>query len=176
MPNIKQRTKIVYIWNEFGKIMRKLFLQLSVLLIIFGVMFMSSCQKLYPNPYDYDVTKDTIAPVVAISVPLALSAHQYTYDIPIVGTVKDLESEKNDLLNPGFRAGKLKSVNIRVVDTTHGFIDILNLNPDVADKDAIAFNEKINQLSGPGATFRLIVSAEDMGGKTDKDTVYFSYY
>lgn len=157
--------------------MKKLLLPLIILGACASTIFVSSCQKIIADPYAYNVSNDSLAPEIEISVPAMNQVYSYGADVAIVGTVTDKESFKNDNLDPGgYRAGQLKTLSIEVENLTTNNTLLLKKNPDVDGLDGIAFNEKFSIIAGSGTTnCRLIIIAADAGGKVDRDTVLFSY-
>ncbi len=158
------------------KNMKKLFLPLILLGALASTIFVSSCQKIIADPYAYNVDYDSLAPEVSISVPIMNAVYSYGDNVAVVGTVTDKESLKNDILDPGYRAGQLKTLSIQVENLTANNTLLLNKNPDVDGLDGVAFNEKFSIVAGTDTTkCRLIIIATDAGGKTDRDTVSFIY-
>lgn len=158
--------------------MKKIFLPiLSIAFVAAIALSFSSCQQDINDRFAYNAAQDTIPPLIAISVPAMNQSYSYGNHVAIVGTVSDLESEKNDIHDEGFRKGELKSVSIEVDDLTHG-TKLLVRNPNVVGKDGIGFNERIEIISGSGTTeCRLIIVATDASDKgwVERDTVNFTY-
>ncbi len=142
-----------------------------------GIMMFSitSCQQDISDRFEYAVALDSIKPVISISVPAQNQSFLYGNHVAIVGTVTDLESQKNDIHDPGFRKGQLKSVTIDVADMTNNK-NLLSRKPVVTGKDGYSFNERFEIITGSGTTScRLIISATDASDKTVRDTVDFEY-
>ena len=158
--------------------MRKLYLPLlSFAFVAIVAVSLSSCQQDISDRFAYNASQDTIPPVIDISVPAENQTYSYGNHVAIVGTVWDLESAKNDIHDPGFRKGELKSVSIVVDNLTNG-TKLLVRNPDVTNKDGIGFNERVEIVTGSGKTnCRLIIVAKDNSEKSYvvRDTVNFTY-
>jgi len=161
-----------------NKRMKKIILPLVSLSLV-GLYFMSlsSCTPDTEDRLLYKADADSIPPVISISVPANNQSESYGNHVAIVGTVTDFESAKNDLYIPGMRKGELTSVTIDVDDLTNNR-KLLKRDLDVAGKDGINFNERIELITGSGVSeCRLIIVASD--GATNKntvrDTVDFAY-
>lgn len=158
--------------------MKKIFLPLlSIVFVTIVVINMSSCKQDISDRFEYQASQDTIPPSIDISVPAPNQTYSYGNHVAIVGTISDLESAKNDIHDPGFRKGELRSVSITVEDLTNSK-KLLVRNPVVANMDGIGFNERVEIISGTGTTdCRLIIVATDASekGYTVRDTVNFTY-
>lgn len=158
--------------------MRKLFLPLlSLTFVTLCILGVSSCEQDINDRFEYQSSQDSIPPVISLSVPAMNQVYQYGNHVAIVGTVSDLESEKNDIHDPGFRKGELRSVSIEVDNITDG-TKLLIRNPNVVGQDGIGFNERVEIISGTGIKdCRLIIVATDASeaGYTVRDTVNFTY-
>ncbi len=150
---------------------------LSLFLLTTAVLSISSCKRETNDRLLYNASQDTIAPTINISVPAPNQTYSYGNHVAIVGTVSDLESEKNDIHDPGFRKGELASVTIDIDNITDG-TKLLKRDLDVLGKDGIGFNERIEIITGTGTTnCRLIIVATDAGETVHitRDTVDFIY-
>ncbi len=155
--------------------MRKLFFPVFSIVFIGALSTSMSCQPDWSDRFDYKAEQDTIPPVISISVPIENQSYIYGNHVAIVGTVTDLESAKNDIHDPGFRKGELKSVTIEVDNLTNG-TKLLSRKPSVSRQDGYSFNERIEIITGSGTTnCRLIVQATDSKDHTVRDTVNFQY-
>ena len=156
--------------------MRKIFFPILSIALV-GVLFasVSSCKQDITDRFEYQVEADTIKPEINISVPAQNQSYLYGNHVAIVGTITDLESEKNDVHDPGFRKGELKAVSITVDDLTNG-TKLLVRNPSVLGNDGYGFNERVEIVTGSGKTnCRLIIVATDSKDHTVRDTVDFEY-
>ena len=138
--------------------------------LMMGV-FMSSCKRSDNSIYYYNVEEDVIAPEVKISVPEEGALFNLTYDVHVVGTVKDLETE--------YTAGSLKSLSVRVdqLDNVSGepIKILLNKTPLVDGKEGYTFNEKFVVNYAPQTVKCLLtVTAYDQTGRFDIKTREFS--
>lgn len=158
--------------------MKKLFLPLIALsLVAFWTISISSCTRDISDRFLYQGDNDTIPPVIDISVPAMSQTYAYGNHVAIVGTISDLESEKNDIHDPGFRKGELKEISIEVDNLTDG-TKLLISNPIVTGTDGYGFNERVEIINGTGTTdCRLIIIASDAStaNYTVRDTVFFKY-
>lgn len=148
----------------------KIFTKILALSVVIIAVVSVSCRRSNNSKYFYDIIKDTIAPVINISVPVQNDTYNYGDDIHIVGTVTDLQSV-------GF-GGKLSTLSIKVVELDNVdslyIQDMLVKNPVVDAKEGFTFNEKMLIFSGANPTFcRLEVTAADYSLRTTRDTVYF---
>jgi len=152
----------------------------SIVVVTFVVLFVSnisSCKRDFSDQFAYDASMDTISPVISISVPTMNQSYSYGNHVAIVGTVSDLEAEKNDIHDPGFRKGELASVTIDI-ENLNDNTKLLSKGLPVTGKDGIGFNERIEIVNGNGTTqCRLIIVATDNGETkhTVRDTVDFTY-
>lgn len=132
----------------------------------------SACKHSDNSIYYYSKDRDTVAPEIKISVPLANDLYHLTYDVHVVGTVKDMETK-----NTG---GSLQSLNIVVnqIDPANGnkvVKVLLNKNPNVDGKDGYTMNEKFVVNYADSTVYcRLKVLAYDQTGRFDIDSVDFS--
>lgn len=143
------------------------------LLILTCVGF--SCKQKDLNRNAYDLNRDTIAPVLSITVPVNLDTYSYGEDIHIVGTATDLESKNSIRQNPG----KLKSLslNISILDPISGNVTkvLLQKNPNVDGKQGYTINEKTYLVAGTGTTTcRFTGVTTDYADRKDSSVVYFT--
>ena len=146
-------------------------------LVLFLVIscFSFSCKQKDLNRYAYDLNKDTIAPVLAITVPVNLDTYSYGEDIHIVGTATDLESKNSIRQN----AGKLKSLylNISIMDPIADTVlkVLFQKSPDVNGDAGYIINEKTFLVSGAGTSkCRFTGVATDYADRKDSSVVYFT--
>ena len=148
-------------------------ISIAGLLIAF---FSFSCKQKLNNQNDYNANKDTIPPVLAITVPVHLDNYSYGEDIHVVGTATDLES-KNPI---SVKTGKLSSLSliINIIDPIADTIignPIMYKTPNVGGKDGFTFNEKTIVLFGSGTTYcRLKGVLTDQAGRKDSTILNFT--
>lgn len=139
---------------------------------LLGVYTLNACQpSMSTGGVFYDALSDTLAPVVAISVPADNAQYVYGEDVHIVGVVTDLQAK--------MKAGKLKSLNLTVnqTDATNQTIikTLLQKNPGVDGKEGYTLNEKLMLTGGIGTTYcQAKATATDYSGRTFTDSVSFS--
>ncbi len=143
-------------------------------LFVLGCIGFSCKQKTF-NRYAYDANKDTIPPVLSITVPVNMDTYMYGEDIHIVGTVTDLQSKNTLHQNPG----KLKSLslNISIMDPIADTVIkvLFAKTPNVDGKDGYLINEKTYLPSGVGVTncrFKGITT--DYADRKDSSVVNFT--
>lgn len=155
--------------------MKKILFPALALAVLGTFTLVSSCKQDVSDRFEYVMADDTIAPVITLSVPAMNQTYQYGNHVAIVGTITDLESEKNDIHDPGFRKGQLKKVSILVEDITHGET-LLVRNPVVTGLDGYAINERVEIISGSGTTdCKLTITVTDGNNKTVREEVDFTY-
>lgn len=149
--------------------MKKLYI-LSLFLLVVMMNFITSCRRSSNSKYFYDANKDTIAPVIKISVPQAGGIFAYGQHVHIVGTVTDYQSIG--------KTGKLMNMKIEVMemakaDTSYISTHLLK-TPDIDSKEGYTFNEKMLILFGPtSGFFKLRINATDYALRTATDSLYF---
>jgi len=138
---------------------------------------MISCKQKNLNKYAYDANKDTIPPVLAITVPQDLENYVYGEDIHIVGTLTDLQSR--DKLHQN--AGKLKSLYLEiaivdaVADTVKSYL--YQSRPNVDGKSGFIINEKTFMTSGGTTTVcRFTGVAIDYADRKDSTVAHFTIH
>jgi len=146
---------------------------LALFLVTVSLFF--SCKQKNTNRYAYDANKDTIPPVLNITVPVNLDTYTYGEDIHIVGTVTDLES-KNSI---SMKSGRLRSLylNISIIDPIADTATkvLLIKTPNVDGKDGYTINEKTFLNSGVGTTYcKFTGVAIDYSDRKDSSVVYFT--
>lgn len=150
----------------------KIFINILCLFcVVIILVSVSSCRRSNNSKYFYDAKKDTIYPIINISVPVQNTTYLYGEDIHIVGTVTDLQTAG--------KGGSLQSLKIQVDELNSvdsAFIKAILLKTPVVDtKEGFTFNEKTIVLWGTGTTFyRLLVTATDYSSRTTIDSVYFT--
>ena len=155
--------------------MKKLFFPVAALAFVAIMASVSSCKQDIVDRFEYISSQDTMVPVINLSVPAVNQSYKYGNHVAIVGTVTDLESEKNDIHDPGFRKGELKSVSIEVMDLTNG-TTLLKRNPEVSGTDGYSINERVEIVTGTGqAKCKLTIVATDASDKTVRKEVEFTY-
>ena len=152
----------------------KMYTPLYLLLVLVCMVQISCKQKKY-DYNEYNMYKDTIRPVLTVTVPVDLDNYSYGENIHIVGTATDLES-KNPI---SIKAGKLSSLHLQVsiidplADTVKQII--LDKYPNVNGKEGFTFNEKTAVFSGAGATYcRLKGMLIDYAGRKDSALINFT--
>ncbi len=148
---------------------RKIGMLVAAATVVGTLMF--SCKPSSNNKNFYDPLRDTIAPKVTMSVPLANAVYKYGDDIHMVGVVTDLEITN--------RSGKLKSLNLTVnrinSGTNEKIKELFNKNLDVNGKEGYTINQKMIAQPDTGVSYcQLMVSAQDMSGRISKDSILFS--
>ena len=146
----------------------------SVLLLM-SICLAFSCKQKNPNRYAYDANRDTIPPVLNITVPVNMDNYVYGEDIHIVGTATDLESKNSIHMN----SGRLRSLylNVSIIDPIADTVikALLVKNPAVDGKDGYTINEKTFLNSGAGTTYcRFTGIATDYADRKDSSVVYFT--
>lgn len=155
--------------------MKKLFIPFLAIAVIGTFTLVSSCKQDITDRFEYIASQDSMAPVISLSVPAMNQSYAYGNHAAIVGTVTDLESEKVDIHDPGFRKGELKSVSIEVLDVTNGNT-LLKRTPVVTGTDGYSINERVEIITGSGTTnCKLTIIATDANDKTSKEEVDFTY-
>lgn len=140
--------------------------------LVLSTLIFSSCKHSDNSIYYYSKDRDVIAPEIKISVPLANDLYHLTYDVHVVGTVKDMETTTT--------SGSLLSLNMVVnqIDPANGdkvLKVLMNKNPNVDGKDGYTMNEKfVVNYSSSTVYCRLKVLAYDQTGRFDVDSVDFS--
>lgn len=139
---------------------------------LLGLYGLNACQpSMSTGSVFYDALSDTIAPVVAISVPADNAQYVYGEDIHFVGVVTDLQAK--------MKAGKLKTLNLTVNQTDPNnqsiIKQLLQKNPAVDGKEGYTLNEKLMLSSGSGTTYcQAKATATDYSGRTFTDSVSFT--
>lgn len=146
-----------------------------LLTVVVGSMV--SCKQKNQNKYAYDANKDTIPPVLAITVPQDLDNYMYGEDIHIVGTLTDLQSR--DKLHQN--SGKLKSLylEIAIVDPIPDTVIkyLYKSNPNVDGKSGFIINEKTFMTSGATTTVcRFRGVAVDYADRRDSTVAHFTIH
>ncbi|MBK7763238.1 MAG: hypothetical protein IPI46_07670 [Bacteroidetes bacterium] len=153
----------------------KIFTPIFASLLILSSFFIFSCKQKLQNGDAYNSNKDTIPPVLALTVPVNLDNYAYGEDIHIVGTATDLQM-RNKIRE---YAGKLKSLTMTVstIDPTPDTVKkvIFSKNLAVDGKSGYIFNQSLSVLSGSGTTnCRLIGVATDYADRKDSVIVNFT--
>lgn len=139
---------------------------------LLGLYGLNACQpSMNTGSVFYDALSDTIAPVVAISVPIDNAQYVYGEDIHIVGVVTDLQAK--------MKAGKLKTLKLTVNQTDPNnqsiIKELLQKNPSVDGKEGYTLNEKLMLAGGSGTTYcQAKATATDYSGRTFTDSVSFT--
>lgn len=155
--------------------MKKIFFPILAILAIGSTTFVSSCKQDITDRFEYVASQDSMVPMINMSVPAMNQSYDYGNHVAIVGTVTDLESAKNDIHDPGFRKGELKSLSIEVQDLTNGNT-LLQRNPDVTGTDGYSINERVEIVTGTGtANCKLTIVATDASDKSTTETIDFTY-
>ena len=139
------------------------------------ISFTISCKQKPQNAYAYNPNKDTIPPVLAITVPVNLDTYSYGEDIHIVGTATDLQAR--DYLR--LYAGKMKSLylTVDVLDVSQGNVikTIFEKWASVDGKDGYTINEKTYIASGVGPTYcRFKGILTDYADRKDSTEAFFT--
>ena len=143
-------------------------------IILLAICFAISCKQKNLNRYAYDPNRDTIPPVLSITVPVNNDLYAYGEDIHIVGTLTDLESRNKT----SQKAGRLQSLylNLSIVDILADTVIkvIYEKAPNVDGMDGVTINEK-TFYNGPGSPIdcRLTGVASDYSGRKDTSIIYF---
>lgn len=139
---------------------------------LLGLYTLNACQpSMSTGSVFYDALSDTIAPVVAISVPADNAQYVYGEDIHFVGVVTDLQAK--------MKAGKLKTLKLIVNETDANnqsvIKELLQKNPAVDGKEGYTLNEKLMLSGGSGTTYcQAKATATDYSGRTFTDSVSFT--
>ncbi|HNF71759.1 MAG TPA: hypothetical protein PLP34_05050 [Chitinophagaceae bacterium] len=151
--------------------------RLCVCTLGIGIFIFSSCKQKLNNTDAYNLNKDTIPPVLALTVPVELDSYLYGEDIHIVGTITDLMSRNKLHEYPG----KLKSLSL-VVQTMDIVADtvlktVFSKNVPVDGKSGLVINELTSVWGSGGVTnCRLKGMAMDYADRRDSVEIHFTVH
>lgn len=148
-----------------------------ITLFIAVICSMFSCKQKNQNPYAYNADKDTIPPVLALTVPVNLDSYMYGEDINMVGTATDLQSRD---LNHSY-SGKLKSLSLIIESMDPSEDTVLKVlyanNPNVNGKSADKIIESYYLTSGPAMMYcRLRAYLTDYADRVDSSIIEFTVH
>ena len=147
------------------------------LLLVGSVLALSSCKQKLTNVDAYDLYKDTIAPVLSVTVPVNLDSYLYGEDIHIVGTATDLMARNNI----HEYAGKLKSLSFtmeQIDPLSNAVIKVMYAKSLAVDgKSGYIFNDGTSVLSGSGTLYcRLTGVLTDYADRKDSSIANFTIH
>lgn len=146
--------------------------RLAVALILISVVgLLNSCKRTTYDKYIYNKHRDTIPPIISISVPLNNDIYNAAEDVHIIGTVQDFEVTG--------KAGSLSSfvINVYQIDPSNDTIiaTVYQNSFPVTGTDIFRFSPRFSilSLSSP-RYYRMEARAEDESTRFDRKMVYFT--